>query len=699
MKTVPTAVLTKTEVYDVDMVQKLVRHDGVCQQDKKKLKAYRDRRNNGNHVDVTYVFGEQYQSIKKGRLYARHRLGCEGFPRDIRACLYEKYYWDVDMENAQPVLLVTLAKKLGVLCPALNEYCEKREEVLAEIMRAHNYSRDEAKSLCISVIFGGYRDHHPLLPQMYNELKTLSVLVSDENPDLLQIIRKDKELKEKQNPQGSCLAMFIQNEERLILETIDKFLSSKGRSMDGLMHDGGLVRKLPNETAFPSELLRETEAFVLTTNGYPITLAVKPMKHTFVFSDDTLLPSTLLINDEYAGKTFVSLVGDRLRKVDGSLWVEDSQGLWSNSSESLRMLVAEYSSDLVFKQSGPMGIKIFDYGGNEDKIPKMLKQAYLHAKKGDLPLQLAYSLVETSAMTKEPLELFLDLVSLLTNHQEPLKDYVLNWFAHILQKPFEIPGVALIVTGRKGYGKDTLFDFFGKYVLGSLYFTNYTENAQLFDHFDTMKIHKLLVKVEEADRAICMKNSSALKGMITADKIIVNPKNKQPYQCSNFCRYVLTTNKGNPVEFSDGERRYVLLPSSGERKGHFDYWTKVREVLFSDEGGKQVAEYLIERDISSFVPQKLPPNEYQDAVIESEVSIEERFLDQWDGEETTNKVLMKEANAFCQSNSYPQYDSQISFGRRMLPLIRDGKLLKRQSNGIVYYSKPGAVQMNLIQDE
>jgi hypothetical protein len=606
------------------------------------------------------------------------------FPKDIRAALAQKYYWDIDIENAQPTLLIVLAKQYDVGCPALIEYCENRVTVLEEISRSCDISRDEAKQICLSVLFGGFRGHHPLLPRMYLELKELSLKVSAINPKLFA------KCKDAASPFASCLAVYIQNEERIVLQQIDEFLSTRGRSMDVLIYDGGLVRKTSGELEFPTSLLRDAEEHIKTKTNYSIRLAVKPLSHTFdVEEKEQLLPATLLINDEYAAKTFVNLVGDRLRKVDGCLWVLLSDGLWSSSAESLRVLISEFSSRLVFKQQGALGLKLFDYGGNEDKIPKLIKQVGLHAHQGTFPLQLAYTLEESKGDTQEPLELFLGLVGILTSHQPALEEYVLNWLAHMLQKPFDLPGVALIVTGRKGYGKDTLFDFLGEFVIGQQYFTNYTENNQLFDHHDTGKVQKLLVKVEEADRAICMKNSSALKGMITASKMMVNPKNKQPFQTTNFCRYVLTTNKGNPVEFSEGERRYVLLASSGEKKGDLPYWLSIRATLFTAIGGKQVADYLLARDLSQFVPQRLPANDYQDAVVESEVSIEERFLDDWDGEECSNKELFRLANRFCSQINYPVYDNCISFGRRLLAPIRDGKLLKRMSHGCVMYRKPG----------
>lgn len=688
--------VTKTELFDADVLQKLVIKDGITHKDKTDLQRYRKRRINGNEVLIAYDFGKDYRTQQLGRIYPSPYVGLSVFPKDIRAALAQKYYWDVDIENAQPNLLVVLAKRYEVSCEALETYCQNRKQILEEISKTCEISREEAKEICLSVLFGGLRAQHEILPRIFAELKELSLKVSAENPKLFA------KCKDSKNPYASCLSIYIQNEERIVLQHLDTFLTSKERSMDVLIFDGGLVRKVSGELEFPSELLKEAEQCVFDKTGYRISLTVKPLSHTFCFEEkDELLPATLLINDEYAGKTFVKLVGDRLRKVDGALWVKTSDGIWSNSFEDLRLLIAEYSSRLVFRQPGPMGVKIHDYGGNEDKIPKMIKQIQIHAKPGELPLQMAYMLVESDNQTTTPLDYFLELVEIVANHKPELKEYVLNWLAHMLQKPYELPDVALIVTGQKGYGKDTLFDFFGEYILGNKYFKNYTDNNQFFDHYDTGRVNKILAKLEEADRYICLKNASVLKTTVTAKTQNPNPKGKTAFDVKNFCRLVLTTNTGNPVDFKDGERRFVLLAASGEKKGNLEFFSNVHTHLFTPEGGKLVAEYLLQRDIKQYNPRTLPTNEYQEFVIDSETSVEERFVKAWDGVETTAHDLFRQYRTYCRQHDYTGTENFKQWVQWLVPLKRN-ELFSVKLKGhdkIPYYYKPGAVEESAFLEE
>lgn len=164
----------KREVHDVDVMYPLSRHDGVSKQVKTQLRAYRKRCTNGNQITLTYDFGKDNRAFRKGRVSPDPYTGLAVFPREIRAALAQKFYWDLDVVNAQPVILSQFAKKSCVATPALDEYCENRVQILKEIMEGNNLSRDEAKDLCIATLFGGFRASHPLLPRMYAELHTLS---------------------------------------------------------------------------------------------------------------------------------------------------------------------------------------------------------------------------------------------------------------------------------------------------------------------------------------------------------------------------------------------------------------------------------------------------------------------------------------------------------------------------------------------
>jgi hypothetical protein len=211
----------------------------------------------------------------------------------------------------------------------------------------------------------------------------------------------------------------------------------------------------------------------------------------------------------------------------------------------------------------------------------------------------------------------------------------------------------------------------------------------------------MMAKLEEADRFVCLKNASQLKTAVTAKTQNPNPKCKTAFQVKNYCRLVLTTNTGNPVDLSDGERRFVLLATSGEKKGDFAYWDTVRKHLFTPEAGKEVANYLLSRNLENYNPRSLPPNEFQEFVVDAEVSIEERFIKDWDGVETVAHDLFRQYRAYCKQNDYPGTESFKQWVQWLIPLKRNN-LFETKVQGHknkTYYYKPDAVEEPAFVEE
>lgn len=275
----PEMKIVKTEMYDVDAIEALATHDGVSSDVKKSLNAYKRLRLNGNTVQVVYEYGKKLKKAKLGRLYPQKGLGLQNFPSDIRACLAQKYYWDVDMVNSQPVLLCQMAKKHGWNCEKLTDYVENRSDKLAEIMEMLNCDRNDAKTMCIAVMFGAnYKKAPQFILDLQEELKHLAQNIINANPDVVKLL-KGEDAK-------TITAHILQHQEFKILQFIDVKLKEHDRDMDVYIHDGGLVRRLDNEGEFPPELMRELEKAVEEKFGYTIRLEVKAMNHTFQFKEE-----------------------------------------------------------------------------------------------------------------------------------------------------------------------------------------------------------------------------------------------------------------------------------------------------------------------------------------------------------------------------------------------------------------------------
>jgi hypothetical protein len=306
------------------------------------------------------------------------------------------------------------------------------------------------------------------------------------------------------------------------------------------------------------------------------------------------------------------------------------------------------------------------------------------------PISFAYKTVVEPRDDSEYLQIWNTLVTAVSGGEPEKRSYLEKWLAHCIQKPFDLQGTALVVTGDKGVGKDTLFDFFSVYVLGEIYCQNYTNTQQFWDKHDTGRMNKLFVKLEEAVGALNRQNDSAFKARITSMHQTFNPKGIGAFTCENFNRYVLTTNESNPVRIEDNDRRFVLMVASRDLQGNHAFWNEVREKLFTAEGGAAVGAYLAELDLKGFNPRILPADEYKEAIANAEKTSEQRFIESWDGTETGATELYRLYVQFCAENQLPYCNSAKSFGMRLLVFIRDKRIFKRRdrTDGMSYSKTP-----------
>jgi len=457
----------------------------------------------------------------------------------------------------------------------------------------------------------------------------------------------------------------------------------KGWSVDVLCYDGVMIRIREGVDLEP--VLRDVEESIEIQTDYKVALVKKEMAFFEVPKAEeevvkgVSLAAYTTMKAEFERNHFYHIPTDQIAELN-----ERGEVFFMKKPHAYNYLTPKW----LFKHSEKLGdyTPFLDVWLTDDKRQMIDKIDFAPTDDPQtfvIPLQFAYEKVATA--DSEAVPIFMELLSILATGKS--LDYTLDYLAHLVQKPLENPKVAIVLTGLKGCGKDTLFDFVMEYVVGSLYSKNYESNEQFFDKHDIGRLNKFLIKLEEADPVICRKNASNLKARITAKTSSFNPKGLNPFEAANYGRNIYTTNTGNPFEMSGGERRFFILNANSSRKGDFDFWKMIRAKLFTPEAGRAVAEMLLSRDISNWNSFDMPISEYQKAVVETEKSPEQSFVDVWDGEFVSASELFSLYKAHCVDNSLPHAQNAVSLGKRLLPLIRDGIIHKRATGGFNGYFK------------
>jgi hypothetical protein len=620
-----------------------------------------------------------------GRYYSNVG-GLETIEKECRGTLCREFYHDIDIVNCHPVILEQFARnRYGKELPEITYYNTHREEVLAKI----SANRDEAKTEVIRIMYGGKNtfQHTEALAESVRNF-TQFLIAQGDFADLWNIIKNDDpefidgQKKIKANKYGKFLSFVLQSAECACMLAMKESLEAEEWSVDVLCYDGVMIRKREGINYMQS--LRNAEVHIEKKTGYKVSLAEKEMAFFEIPKMEEEIVKGVSLKDYNEVKTeferthFYHIKTDQIGELD-----EKGEIFFMTKAHAKNYLGTKY----LFKHSEKFGdhTAFINIWMND---PTRRSIHTIDFKETDdpavfvIPFQFAYEKVQTA--DPDAAQKYLELLDILATGDQ--KEYFLNYLAHILQKPLENPKVALVLSGRKGCGKDTPLDIFMEYVVGSLYSKNYDSNEQFFDKHDLGRLNKFLVKLEEADPVICKKNASNLKARITANNSSFNPKGLNPFDMPNYARNIFTTNGGNPFEMAD-ERRFSFYNAKSNRKGDFEYWKDIRKTLFTPSAGRAIAEMLLARDISNWNSFDMPISDYQRAVMESEKNAEQDFVDNWDGEPASVGELFLLYKAHCAEQSLPSAHNAISFGKRLLPLLRDGAITKKKTSATYVYAK------------
>lgn len=209
------------------------------------------------------------------------------------------------------------------------------------------------------------------------------------------------------------------------------------------------------------------------------------------------------------------------------------------------------------------------------------------------------------------------VLKLITGKEDHVFEYVEKWVASIIQKPYNKTGVAIVVQGEQGIGKDTYFDFVGS-LLGREYFFNTGDaNNDVFGRFTEHLQRTILMKFEEASFVTNKAHADKLKSWITAPHRSFEGKGLKPITLANYTNLVMTTNQELPVLMEDTDRRFCCIKGSSDRRTDREFWKGVHDELAKQETRNAYYHYLMNMDLSEFNVREFPKTEYYQSIRET----------------------------------------------------------------------------------
>ncbi|WP_052185239.1 DUF5906 domain-containing protein [Methylotenera versatilis] len=182
-------------------------------------------------------------------------------------------------------------------------------------------------------------------------------------------------------------------------------------------------------------------------------------------------------------------------------------------------------------------------------------------------------------------------------------EYLLSWMAHMIQRPWELPGVAIVFRGAQGTGKGVATDELGRLI--EPHYITLSGIEQLVGRFTGHLKDVLLVYANEATWGGNKSAEGALKAMITDPDSSIEQKFKDVIRLGNYKRIMVSSNEDWAVPVGKDDRRFFILNVSNKHKEDHNYFGAIINQM--RQGGSEALMYFLKkRDLSKFNVRKVP---------------------------------------------------------------------------------------------
>ena len=174
-------------------------------------------------------------------------------------------------------------------------------------------------------------------------------------------------------------------------------------------------------------------------------------------------------------------------------------------------------------------------------------------------------------------------------------NWLMCFFAHLIQKPYEKPIVSVVLRGRKGVGKNILVE-----TIGALLEENFTlvaDSRYLLGNFNSHLEKCLMFVLDEAFWSGSKSAEGKLKDVITGKNHIIERKGYEAYTVKNLTRVFILGNESWLVPASHDERRFAVFDLSNNRRNDFTYFNTIMSGM-KNGGYEALADYLLNFDLS-----------------------------------------------------------------------------------------------------
>lgn len=323
-----------------------------------------------------------------GRVYPESCQSLGQMRRPIRHFLCKDLYWDIDIINAHPTILLNLCEAWDFPHIELKKYIENRKKYISTMMKKQEMTRDSCKKLFISIINGGSiraslkegnckKDSNgcfimlDFIKSFETEMKLIQKLIKAKVDDkLYATLTEGKTF----NKIGTFMGKYLQMWEEKFLEYLFNCCEMEGIiSMNVsniiLAHDGAMVRKDAFVDISIEDFIEDVNTKLLEDTGFDIKFKSKAFdeyheiedilnKEGIKWTDKYIDPylekygihryDQVLCHDEDLADLYYKKQLQAYRYCEKKLYMLDGYGLYKTcSTKSFADKFVEYMGDFM----------------------------------------------------------------------------------------------------------------------------------------------------------------------------------------------------------------------------------------------------------------------------------------------------------------------------------------------------------------
>ena len=727
-------IFTLTEYPDENLIKYIFRHPDIYDGERKRIRKYCDNVKKGK-IKIDYV-----KKTKYGRYYPADGslISATYMWRKLRSSLFSDTEYDLDIKSCHFQLLINELRKEKFELENLQYLINNRDELFKlflidnDCINEYNNDnnkdytkKDLIKKLLTRILYGGLYENwlkefnltgdDVEIPKWYYDVKEdikqgINVLIrreryneinifDDIKLDILQdkkiewdeqqIIdcKKDKRKKPKdfnindyQVAQPRIIARYFQELESKTIDNTYNFIKKTFNIRPtAYCYDGLQYRKsdISNIDEFIDNVNKNTDV-VFEVKAFDDKLKdFKKYKESVFFdADEFKMLFTSSAQQNYFNKYYF-----KIHSLNGMCYINERGSLIPVKNEK-----SHFAKIYNFWDEYQYNINIKEYFGigvypNKDLCPNRIYNTWegFDGEKLEFKEEVNLKLLLNNHIS---LQNILYHFKVVANYNNKVYEYLLNYFAHLVQKPHIKTSVCLLIQGKQGTGKTTLVENLLKRLMGLKYVYDTDDIDSIVGKFNASIAGKFMVVLNEATGRDTNQVVDKIKNIITRTSVTIEYKGIDPFPAIDYCNYAFTTNNIKPIAITKDDRRFQILECSDKYKGDVKYFTKLFTSINDDKTIYNFYKFLMKRDISKF-------NSERDRVItEATTDLHELNKDPIEMflEHIHTEEYEKDSNKIKTRNLYEdfrKYMYEIGY-KNVCNMPTFGKILKNYANKFQY---------------